>query len=38
VFKESFESDNLFTAPYILQLVGMYVIEIIEVIYQERKK
>ncbi|NNG44457.1 hypothetical protein HJP15_16265 [Pseudoalteromonas sp. NEC-BIFX-2020_002] len=31
-------SNNSFTAPYILQLLGEYVVEIIEVIYQNREK
>jgi len=34
--KKFIESDNYFTAPYILQLLGEYVIEIIEVIYNNR--
>ena len=34
--KEFITSDSYFTAPYILQLLGEYVIEIIEVIYNNR--
>ncbi len=36
--KELFASKNLFVIPYILQLLGEYVIEIIEVIYQHREE
>lgn len=36
--KEFVTSNNSFTVPYILQLLGEYVIEIIEVIYQNREK
>jgi hypothetical protein len=36
--KEFIASDNYFTAPYILQLLGEYVIEIIEIIYINRSK
>ncbi len=36
--KEFVTSNNSFTAPYILQLLGEYVIEIIEVIHQNRDK
>jgi hypothetical protein len=35
--KEFILSSNLYTAPYILQLLGEYVIEIIDVIYQNRE-
>ena len=34
--KEFITSNSSFTAPYILQLLGEYVIEIIEVIYESR--
>jgi hypothetical protein len=35
--KEFIASNNSYTAPYILQLLGEYVVEIIEVIYQNRE-
>jgi len=35
--REFITSNNSFTAPYILKLLGEYVIEIIEVIYQNRE-
>ena len=36
--KNIIRSNNKFTAPYILQLLGEYVVEIIEVIYQNREQ
>ncbi len=36
--KKIIESDNLFASPFILQLLGEYVIEIIEVLYQNREQ
>lgn len=36
--KEFVNSNNSFTAPYILQLLGEYVLEVIEVIYKNREK
>ncbi|MBL4900907.1 MAG: hypothetical protein JKX76_14955 [Colwellia sp.] len=36
--REFVTSDNPFTVPYILQLLGEYVVEIIDVIYKNREK